>query len=143
MKNALIAGLAVFALFSAQVQAAPKFSFGDDSGDYSRDGECDDPRFEGRGMTTTPLLSEDIRRDATDCRQAYEAGTIKLRGVADDGTVDFGNDKGDYAKDGECDDMRFVGPGMTNTALIEDDIMRDATDCREAYEAGRLQLNLK
>ena len=28
------------------------------------------------------------------------------------------------------------GPGMTNTILLDDDIMHDATDCRLAYEAG-------
>ncbi len=56
--------------------------FGDDSGDWANDNECDDSRFEGPGMTTTPLLEEDIGHDATDCRTAYEAGRLTLRGVS-------------------------------------------------------------
>ena len=46
----------------------------------------------------------------------------------------------DWSNDGECDDMRFAGPGMTATPLLQADIMRDATDCRQAYDAGRLTL---
>ena len=55
--------------------------FGDDNGDWANDNECDDSRFEGAGMTATPLLEEDIGHDATDCRTAYEAGKLTLRGV--------------------------------------------------------------
>ena len=33
---------------------AQSISFGDDSGDWAQDGECDDPRFEGPGMSLTP-----------------------------------------------------------------------------------------
>ena len=55
--------------------------FGDDNGDWANDNECDDSRFEGAGMTATPLLEEDIGHDATDCRTAYEAGNLTLRGV--------------------------------------------------------------
>lgn len=143
MKSVLLVGIVLGTLLATPAFAAPEFSFGDDSGDYSRDGECDDPRFVGSGMTTTALLSADVLRDATDCKTAYDAGTITLRGIADDGKVDFGDDKGEYAKDGECDDLRFKGPGMTGTALIADDIMHDASDCRTAYKAGRLELNLQ
>ena len=52
--------------------------FGDDNGDWSNDGECDDPRFRGPGMTSTPLLDDDIKHDATDCRTAYERGDLTL-----------------------------------------------------------------
>jgi hypothetical protein len=55
--------------------------FGDDNGDWANDNECDDSRFEGAGMTATPLLEDDIGHDATDCRAAYEAGQLTLRGV--------------------------------------------------------------
>lgn len=54
-------------------------NFGHDSGEWANDFECDDPRFTGKGMTSTPLLDSDIRRDATDCAAAYRAGQIKLR----------------------------------------------------------------
>ncbi len=119
---------------------AQSISFGDDSGDWAQDGECDDPRFEGPGMTLTPLLSEDIMRDASDCRTAFERGRLTLRGVDPDGRIDFGDDTGNWANDGDCDDMRFAGPGMTLTPLLFDDIMHDASDCRNAYKAGRLRL---
>ncbi len=52
--------------------------FGDDSSEWSNDGECDDPRFRGPGMTNTPLLTEDTKADATDCRSAYENGDLML-----------------------------------------------------------------
>ena len=55
--------------------------------------------------------------------------------------VDFGDDASRFAKDGECDDMRFSGPGMTDTTLIDSDIRHDATDCRSAYNQGRLTYN--
>lgn len=143
MKPTLVLALASLALFAVPAYAAPKFSFGTDGGDYTNDGECDDPRFEGKGMTTTPLLSDDILNDATDCGEAYASGTISLRGVSEDGVPDFGDNKGEYAKDGECDDMRFKGAGMTSTPLLEDDIMHDASDCKAAFEAGTIQLVLK
>mgnify|MGYP000456977151 CR=1 FL=1 len=115
-------------------------NFGNDDGEWSNDNECDDPRFEGPGMTTTPLLSDDVLRDATDCSTAFVAGQLSLVGVSGKGLIDFGNDDGEWSNDGECDDMRFVGPGMTLTPLLSDDIMRDATDCRTAFEAGQLTL---
>lgn len=142
MKRLLIWGVAaLMVLGTGASHAAPAFSFGDDNGDYTRDGECDDPRFDGPGMTATDLLSDDVLHDATDCEAAFKAGKLTLRGVAGDGSIDFGDDKGEYANDGECDDLRFIGSGMTATALIQDDIMHDATDCRTAYEAGKLKLN--
>ena len=115
-------------------------NFGNDNGQWSNDGECDDPRFEGSGMTTTPLLSDDVLRDATDCSNAFMEGRLALVGVNAKGSINFGNDSGEWSNDGECDDMRFAGPGMTTTPLLSDDIMRDATDCRTAYEAGLLTL---
>ncbi|MCK0095035.1 hypothetical protein MWU60_05600 [Yoonia sp. F2084L] len=131
---------AALALGLANPAFAQSVNFGDDSSQWANDGECDDGRFTGPGLTSTPLLQEDVLADATDCRTAYEAGRLTLAGVADDGTIDFGNDAGEWSNDGECDDMRFAGPGMTTTPLLQDDIMRDASDCRDAYGAGRLTL---
>ena len=54
--------------------------FGDDASDYSRDGECDDPRFEGSGMDVL-TVRRDRGHDATDCRRLYNAGRIRLFGV--------------------------------------------------------------
>jgi hypothetical protein len=52
-----------------------RINFGDDSGGFPNDGECDDPRFQGRGAAME-LYDDNILGDATDCRAAYEAGTV-------------------------------------------------------------------
>jgi hypothetical protein len=143
MRSIVLASVALFALVTGPAFAANEISFGDDSGEYANDGECDDPRFVGEGMTTTDLLSDDRLKDATDCKAAFDAGKLALNGVTDDGTIDLGDDEGDYANDGECDDMRFTGPGMTTTDLIQEDILHDATDCKTAFDAKRIKLLLK
>ncbi len=132
--------IVVLASILAGPAMAQPVNFGNDSSEWANDGECDDGRFTGPGLTSTPLLQEDVLADATDCRNAYNAGQLRLLGVAADGTIDFGNDSGEWSNDGECDDMRFAGPGMTSTPLLQEDIMTDATDCRNAYSAGRLKL---
>lgn len=53
-------------------------TFGDDSGAFSNDGECDDPRFEGSAMASI-LRDEDMMSDATDCLTAYQNGAITLK----------------------------------------------------------------
>jgi hypothetical protein len=113
--------------------------FGDDSGDWTFDNECDDPRFDGPGMSTTTLLADDLLRDASDCRTAFKEGRLTLRGIGED-TIDFGDDAGEWANDNECDDMRFQGPGMTTTSLLFEDIMHDAADCRAGFDSGQLTL---
>ncbi len=128
-------------------------NFGDDSGRFAKDGECDDMRFDGPGMTDTLLIDSDIFHDATDCRAAFNANRVRYLGGHRNGApaaattsrrdasrIQWGNDTSKYAKDGECDDKRFTGPGMTSTPLLDSDIQHDATDCRAAYEQGRLEL---
>jgi hypothetical protein len=135
----------------ATADAAP--DFGDDNGKYSRDGECDDMRFEGAGMTSTPLLDEDIKHDASDCRSAFNQGRLTFKGdnvseatlasSVDAGQISriqWGDDNGDFSNDGECDDKRFEGAGMTSTPLLDSDIKHDASDCRSAFQQGRLAL---
>ncbi len=51
--------------------------FGDDSSGFANDGECDDPRFQGSGMAYGPG-TENLFRDASDCRAQYESGAISL-----------------------------------------------------------------
>lgn len=136
----------IFGLISviACVMGAPVWAqsvdFGDDAGQWSNDGECDDPRFHGAGMASPPLLDDDIMHDATDCRTAFEAGRIAMATASVSDGIDFGDDSSQWSNDGECDDKRFQGPGMTSTPLLDEDIMHDATDCRSAYEAGNLTL---
>lgn len=122
---------------------AQSFRFGDDASRFARDGECDDKRFSGAGMTDTPLLDSDIGHDATDCRAAYNQNRLRYiggGGGGGGGSIQWGNDSSRYARDGECDDKRFTGSGMTSTPLLDSDIQHDATDCRAAYNQGRLQL---
>lgn len=132
--------------------AAQAVDFGDDASKFAKDGECDDKRFSGPGMTDTRLLDSDVRHDATDCRTAYNQGRLTFNGnraptastqaYAASGVdhIIWGDDNGKYANDGECDDKRFVGAGMTDTPLLDSDVKHDATDCRAAYRQGRLQL---
>jgi hypothetical protein len=114
--------------------------FGDDSSEWANDGECDDARFLGAGMAPAPLLFEDVETDATDCSTAFYDDTINLRGVSLSGQIDFGDDSSEWANDGECDDMRFVGEAMTSTPLNFEDIMADASDCRMGFEVEALFL---
>ena len=52
--------------------------FGDDTGDFPSDGECDDGRFEGFGMASSVGM-ELVGRDASDCSQYCAMGLIGLR----------------------------------------------------------------
>ncbi len=153
---ALLSGLSTPAL----AQASPDIDFGDDSSEWANDGECDDPRFDG-ALMAADLNEINIGRDASDCRAAFEAGTVTLRSAeqdagdeaetateapADTGTepapareIDFGDDSSQWADDGECDDPRFAGAGMAE--VLEDvDLGHDATDCRAAFDAGTITL---
>ena len=114
--------------------------FGDDTGNFVQDGECDDARFAGEGMGLPSGVSGQRGRDATDCRQRYEAGRIRLFGVdLDLGNIDFGDDTSEWARDGDCDDPRFEGDGMA-AILVPSDRGHDATDCGGLYSTGRIRL---
>ena len=132
-------GSAAEAAADARLRTRQSVDFGEDSSTYARDGECDDPRFEGSGMATA-VNYQDRGADATDCRPLYEAGRIRLFGVdLDTGYIDFGDNSSEWARDGECDDPRFEGSGMDSIPLIADR-SHDATDCRRLYDAGRIRL---
>ena len=119
-------------------------SFGDDSGEFANDGECDDPRFIGGGMASG-LSNEGIGRDASDCSNLQKAGRIRWErqqsqwDVAQCAAIDYGNDSAQYANDGECDDPRFTGPGVDNITLASD-LGIDASDCRALCERGAVWL---
>lgn len=112
--------------------------FGDDEGQYPRDGECDDPRFTGTALSDEPQAA-DIKHDATDCRAAFGAGTVTLKSAGATSGIDFGSDTSQYARDGECDDPRFTGPGA-DKKLLSQDKLADATDCRALAEDGKITL---
>ncbi len=114
--------------------------YGDNTGEYPRDGECDDRRFVGSAMADS-LGWESTGRDAADCRAAAEDGMITLwdQQLAAEQTVccaiDFGDDSSEYANDGTCDDKRFEGRGAASliTSGYEG---RDATDCSRMCDYG-------
>lgn len=117
---------------TAPPSASDDIDFGDDSGAWANDGECDDPRFGG-------TLDTHRLADANDCRTAYEAGEVTYDGsvvisgaVQPSSEIDFGDNSGHYANDGECDDPRFGG-------LLESHILADAADCLAAYEGGHVE----
>lgn len=123
----------------ASATSIDSIDFGDDTSEWARDGECDDPRFAGPA-SATELLDVDKGHDATDCRAAYAAGTVTLNVDAPSDSIDFGDDTSEWAKDGECDDPRFTGPASA-AELLEVDKGHDATDCQAAYAAGTVTLN--
>lgn len=133
--------LAPFTSLSSQDKpvATVTLEYGNDSGEWAFDGECDDVRFDGEGMAEV-LLTDSIGKDATDCQVAFEAGKISVDPMhaepANDADIKFGDDTSEFAKDGECDDIRFAGKGSDAIIYIAEDIGRDASDCREAFEAG-------
>ncbi|MBL4582149.1 MAG: pre-peptidase C-terminal domain-containing protein [Gammaproteobacteria bacterium] len=51
--------------------------FGDNSSTWAFDRQCDDPRFAGSDMAAM-LLDTDMFHDAQDCRDLFEAGSIRL-----------------------------------------------------------------
>ncbi|MDB5535156.1 MAG: hypothetical protein JWQ65_31 [Devosia sp.] len=122
------------------VVATGDIVFGDDAGEYNNDQECDDPRFEGTGVASEPVI-ENRMHDATDCQAAVTAGTATMKAgeTNEAAAFDYGTDNSKYANDGECDDKRFVGTGM-DKKLLEEDVSNDATDCRTMVESGALSI---
>lgn len=57
--------------------------------------------------------------------------------VATAQSINFGDDASQWSNDGECDDRRFRGSAMAK-GLDRDDIGHDRTDCKAAYDAGKL-----
>ncbi|MBD3676794.1 MAG: hypothetical protein HUJ27_00135 [Rhodobacteraceae bacterium] len=55
-----------------------RVSYGNNSSQWSRDGECDDPRFTGPGVDEI-LLGEDRMADAADCRALCNSGAVWLK----------------------------------------------------------------
>jgi len=116
------------------------FDLGDDSSEWAFDGECDDPRFVGEGMADY-LLTDSIGADATDCRAAYILGTIEadphFLEPASPKEILWGDDGGEFANDGVCEDVRFTGYFSADLDYLAEDIGHDASDCRAMFVSGR------
>jgi hypothetical protein len=140
---ALVGQSALAQTLNRQAQAAD-IDFGDDSGQFSNDGECDDPRFAGEGMADS-YTEDEIMKDASDCQALLASGDIRVArtqeesNVSECAAIDYGNDTSEWANDNECDDGRFIGPGVDNILNLEDQ-MSDATDCRALCESGDIWL---
>jgi len=133
----------------AAVTELTGIDFGDNSGPFVDDGECDDPRFEGPGASDFSFEEGELT-DAGDCSSLYLEGSLTYIDPAsvdsasvamdmDSTSIDFGNDSSLFANDGECDDPRFEGPGAASFSTVEDE-MRDASDCRTMFESGQVSL---
>lgn len=125
------------------LHAAHRIAFGDDSGEWPLDDQCDDPRFEGDGMAAA-TVARNVLADRTDCLRAFErdnAGAdgrfFLTTGHRDHPEVNFGDDSGRWSFDGECDDPRFEGKDVMADTLLRIYILRDATDCFRAYRGGK------
>lgn len=119
-------------------------AFGDDTGEYTLDGECDDPRFVGEGMART-VEDSNIMGDATDCAAHFHRGNIRLANGPETfspdmcASINFGDNSSEWARDGECDDPRFAGPG-TDAIMGIADLRADAIDCKRLCESGTVWL---
>ncbi|MGB8714180.1 MAG: hypothetical protein WCD50_13785 [Onishia taeanensis] len=63
---------------SGTVNSSSDIQWGDNTSQWSNDGECDDPRFAGPGVNSNNL-AEDRYHDAADCQSLYEQGQIYLQ----------------------------------------------------------------
>jgi hypothetical protein len=126
---------ALFNLGRVSLISTDEVDFGDDSSEWARDGQCDDPRFQGSGMAST-VIDSDRLSDATDCQALFNLGEVRLISTDE---VDFGDDSSEWARDGQCDDPRFQGSGMADT-VIDSDRLSDATDCQALFNLGEVNL---
>ena len=55
--------------------------------------------------------------------------------------IEYGDDSGSYANDGACDDARFKSDG-DDWSYQRSHVLRDATDCKAAFESGEITLLL-
>ena len=121
----------------AQAIIQVHIDLGDDIGPWANNSVCDDARFEGRGVDEV-LAPEDIGKDASDCRLVIESGLARLRAVY----LAFGDDSGDWALDGQCDDPRFSFAQGVREVSLGEDVANDATDCYSAYNSQEITANI-
>lgn len=94
-------------------------------------------------VTMIAIASQIVRDLATGATPVFGGDT---------GNILFGDDIGLSARDGICDDPRFVGPGMAARFIerqeVEEGLMtlistgHDASDCHAQFEDGRIAIRL-
>ena len=134
-----ICSLSMLALSPGLAQSAGNIDFGTDAGDWTKDGECDDPRFHGPG-SADELVENDRMRDATDCQVLFQKGQIEFHSPQFTKGFDFGDNASEWADDGECDDPRFEGSGSA-LLLLAEDAGHDAGDCKALFQTGQIMLS--
>ncbi len=146
-QRSLISALCVSVLTLAPLHSVSaddhmSLELGDDTGEFAKDGECDDIRFTGKGMSEV-LLTDSIGKDASDCGEALKAETVSVDPMhavpSDASPINFGDDTSQFARDGQCDDIRFAGSNAAEMVFIAEDVGRDASDCEAAFEAGSVK----
>lgn len=141
--NKFLLAATLCALLPLTGQAAD-IRLGDDSSEYANDGECDDRRFRGPGVTEE-MDWADATHDASDCQALLNAGKISPWVEADAlkatqcSAIKFGSNASEYSDDGVCDDPRFEGWAAAEI-LSADDKNKDANDCRRLCEFGLIGL---
>lgn len=126
------------------VSVAQSINFGDDTSQWSNDGECDDRRFRGSAMAQG-LDRDDIGHDATDCKAGFDAGKLAIwdfgqaKAATQCAAINFGDNKSEWSNDGQCDDYRFDGPGA-DFVLLSEDVGHDANDCRALCDTGQIAI---
>ncbi|MEL7454222.1 MAG: caspase family protein, partial [Pseudomonadota bacterium] len=54
--------------------------------------------------------------------------------------IDFGSADGENGNDGQCSDRRFMGDGMSLPPWSPLHVRRDATDCEQLWNAGKIEV---
>jgi hypothetical protein len=98
--------------------------FGDDTGTWPNDDECDDSRFEGDGMAFT-LYENNIFHDANDCQTLYSSGAIQLIPEPEAVVASIGLQQGslsstDATRDNDSYVDRYTFEGVEGSSAVID-----------------------
>ena len=86
-------------------------------------------------LETTRSIVETVKADRNGNSASSTTGSDSVSSIS------WGDDSGNYANDGACDDGRFHDDG-DDWNFQRQHVLRDATDCRTNYASGNLTLYL-
>ena len=96
-------------------------------------------RATAENVTTCLAAGADVEsRDDDDWTPLHVGAELSDNPAVLSSLIDFGDDSGDYALDGDCDDTRFGGDRGSDAIQDDSHIMRDATDCRNLLNEGSI-----